>query len=469
MIRVYFDWNIFSNIKNKRGKIFFEIQDFLLNNKSSILLPYSPAHLQDLERSYFTSEKGKFETINDLEFLGDITSNHCLCYNHKEQIVSPNVIHPINYFEDVFIKNKEENIFNLDNLFGNDEFGRSLKGLMDTFKLLPTGIDLTMFENIPDEYKIIKDVFKNTFRNNNMGSLLDDIMSMLQNTDEFENVFKKIRSKANNDLKINTDSSKWGEPFMYLDEIFKQNKLNKGFLELANELTQNSKKSVSKFEYFSNYYMQLDMFGYYKDKKVANLIDDATHSFYAAHTDMFVTDDENTYRKSKAIYKQLNLSTDVLYSKDFIKIVRQKKLIGEEKSLADQIGNILDSSFLLLDTLDDELNPVKVYKVEPLLFDYFDRFQFSSYKESIIINFYKKPTNYSEFIFWTELENIVKRFYLELGLDLNLRGEFNSIEKEEFYEGKWSGRYWNWGGIEYFIKYDSFPLRLNFSIKYNKR
>lgn len=468
MIRVYFDWNVFSNINNERGKVFTEIYNFLNGNADSILIVYSPAHLQDLERSYFKSELGKVETLKDLDFLATITSNHCLSYDFSKKQVRPNIIHPKIYFEDIFIKNENENLFDFSNLFGDDEFGKTMKTFWEQFKALPTGINIDAFGNIPQEYESIKDVFKKTFLDNTLGALVEDISLILQNPLEMERIFKNFRLLANKDLKINTDYSKWGDPFIYLDQILKQNKIDKGFLELAKESTINAKNQPTSFDYFLNYYIQLDMFGYYKDKKVENLIDDSTHSFYAAHTDIFVTDDENTFRKSKALYKKLNISTDVLHSKEFIKTISRLKLLGEEKHLLKQLQTIIENSFLLMDTIDDEFNPAQVFKVEPLLCDYFDRFQLTNFQESIIIHFYKKPSNYSDFIFWTELENIVKRFYVELGTDSYDLGEFNEIEKNKLKENKWKGRHWAYDKIEYFLNYDPFPLRLNFTIKFNK-
>ena len=277
VIRIYFDWNIYSYIRTERGRVYSEINEFLSENKSSILLAYSPAHLQDLKRSYFKSEKGKFETEKDLEFLSNLTSDHCLCYDFKDKNVYPDVIHPKEYFQKIFIDTKDEDLFNFENFFDNDDpLGKLWQSYWKLLKALPSGIDFAQFEKLPPKYQILNDFFKSTKESNTFGGLLEDILIMLQNPDDYEKIFKTIRANSNQDLKIDTDNSKWGNPYDYLDNVLKRNKLQKSFFELTTETIKNSNKKASRFDYFSNYYIQLDMFGYHKDKKLSNLIDDAS-------------------------------------------------------------------------------------------------------------------------------------------------------------------------------------------------
>jgi len=469
MIRIYFDWNIYSYIRNEKNKSFSEIKELLVQNKTSILLAYSPAHLQDLKRSYFSSEKGKQETVEDLKFLSKLTSNHCLCYHFKNKVVYPNIINPFEYFEEIYIKNANEDFFDFQNILDkNEPLGKLWNSYWMMFKKLPTGIDIDRFEELPIQYNLVNNLFKKTKYNNTFGSLMEDMIDLFQQPDEFEKIYKTIRTNSNKDLKINTDNSKWGNPFEYLDNILQLNKLQKSFFELTKETIENTNKEASRFDYFSNLYILLDVFGYYKDKKVANLMDDASHSFYGAHADIFVTDDDNLNKKSKALYKQLNIDTEVVYSKEFLASIRRRKLFKEEKGLLDQIEYILGKSLLLLETIDDELNPSQVYKIDPLLFDFFNRMQISEYENSTALIFYKKRSNYSEFMFWTEIQEVVRKFYSELGIDYNNKELFQEIEKEELIKCKWKGRYWRFKNNYLVLNYLEYPFGLTFRIEIKK-
>ncbi|WP_421796338.1 hypothetical protein [Haliscomenobacter sp.] len=466
MVRIYFDWNIYSYIRTERGQVYSEINDFLSKNKSSILLAYSPAHLQDLNRSYFKSEKGKLETEKDLDFLGDLTSNHCLCYDFKEKSVYPNVIHPKEYFQEIFVDTEDENLFNFENLFDNDDpLGKLWQSYWKLLKLLPSGIDFTQLDKLPKEYQIINDFFKSTKGRNTFGGLLEDILNVIQNLDDFEKIFKTIRANSNKDLKIETDNSKWGNPFDYMDNVLKRNKLQKSFFELTTETIKNSNKKASRFDYFSNYYIQLDIFGYHKDKKLSNLIDDAAHSFYAAHTDIFVTDDDNTNRKSSALYKQLNIDTEVVYSTGFLNCMRERKLFNEERPLLEQVQYLIENSLLLMDSVDDELNPARVFMIKPLILDYFNRMQISEYGNSTSLIFYKKQGNYSNFLFWTEMETVVNRIVKEFGTDDNNREIFQEIEKKEVLDNNWKGRFWSFRNFDIGMNYIEEPFGLAFKIE----
>ena len=107
-------------MRKRQSILFEEIESYLNTHSDSITLVYSPAHLQDLKRSYFQSEKGKIETIKDLEFLGEMTNDHCLCYETKKKSVYPNILSPALYFQDVFVKNKDLNFLDFENIFDED-------------------------------------------------------------------------------------------------------------------------------------------------------------------------------------------------------------------------------------------------------------------------------------------------------------------------------------------------------------
>lgn len=461
MFRVYLDWNVFSYLRQKGDKEepFISLQSFLNRSKERILLVYSPAHLQDLKRSYFQSEKGKIETEKDLEILEKMTDSHCLYEEHKGQSTSPMGINPKEYFSDL-LDNDDLFDFDFENLISEEDdpkiasLWKSYIGLM---KLMPSGIDLNELDKLPKKYQGLKKYLSNTSENNSFYSLIMDVFNLMKSTDkEQSNLYKTMRNSAVEDMKINTNHKEWGNPFEYLNSFFEEKKINKTFQELIDDTLNSSKKKeeLTRFDYFINYYISLDTFGYYRDKKMSNLIDDATHAYYGAYCDYFVTNDDNTYNKAKAVYEKFGIKTEVCKAKDFTTKFYSLAYINPPKGrqdLIDEVIYILNNSFLLTSGFDDEMNYANIYKIERLLLDYFNRMQFNQYEKSNCLYFYKRRKNYSNFYFWTEIENLINRLVENLGVDLNMRGELTQKDKEEINKKEWAGRIW--GNENYNIEF----------------
>ena len=62
-----------------------------------------------------------------------------------------------------------------------------------------------------------------------------------------------------------------------------------------------------------------DLKGYRADERFANLIDDALHSFYAAHCGYFITLDKRCADKAQKVYETLKIPTQVLDPQEFMK------------------------------------------------------------------------------------------------------------------------------------------------------
>lgn len=461
MIRVYFDWNVCTEMAQKTRKLYADIHDLIASNRTSILAPYSPAHLQDLKRSYFKSERGKTLTEKDLDFLSELTENHCLCYDFQDKSVYPNNIHPFKYFEEIFIKQQGEDLFDFENIFSKDDpLGKVWQSYMKLLRAMPTGIDLSELQKFPS----LNGLLNSTTQNNNLGSLMDDLIRLFKNPKDFEKIFKAVREDTSKSLKTNTDSETWGDPYKYLDELFRNNKLGQTFKELTEKTSNNYSKKPSRFDTFTNHYIQLDMFGFHKDKRIENLMDDAAHCFYGAHCDIFITDDHNTNRKAQALYDYLNIQTEVVYASEFLAALRKIKLFEEEGPILEQIEYLVQNAMLLMDTVDGHLNPSKVHMIKPVLKNYFDRMQISDYGNSTSLIFYKKRTNYSDFFFWKEFESVVNNLVGEFGADDNSKSKFLQNEKDSVLDHTWTGRTWRKERADFTLKHNEDPFSLTFSI-----
>jgi hypothetical protein len=76
----------------------------------------------------------------------------------------------------------------------------------------------------------------------------------------------------------------------------------------SNNKTSNNLMYSKVIELFFKY----DLIGYKSDGHFNNMFDDALHSFYAAHFDFFVTNDERCKYKAEKTYEKLKIHTIVI-------------------------------------------------------------------------------------------------------------------------------------------------------------
>ena len=92
MIRIYLDWNVVSNLKKPENKGLLE---FIETHKDYLLFPYSPAHFNDLMKSY--SPENEFFN-KDLEMLEYLSEKHLIKWEGKR--THPFFGTPNEYFQD---------------------------------------------------------------------------------------------------------------------------------------------------------------------------------------------------------------------------------------------------------------------------------------------------------------------------------------------------------------------------------
>jgi len=468
MIRVYFDWTVISDLKQKKESTepFNSIFNLLSKNKSNLLIPYSVAHLRDLRRGYKDTEISKELTYDDLDFLSQLSENNCLFEDYKTNQTKPIICNPKNYFNDLL---ENERDYSVDNLFGSTDkkLNDIWKSFAEILKLMPTGIDTKQFESVPENYKSLNNLFTNTKKESSFYNLIKDTMDFITNPNKHTPTYKAMRNYGIDQMKINTDSKQWGNAFDYLDTFLAKSNLNKSFVDIVESSLKNfnQDKEITRYNRFSSYFISLDTFGYYRDKALPNLLDDAMHSYYGAHCDVFVTDDDNTYNKSKAVYDFFKIKTQVIKSEDFLSYFYKLNKIGDfEEDLTERIVEIISHSFVLLDTIDNEKNKVSVHKIDHPLICHFNRMQISYYDYGSVLTFYKKRETYSQFLFWTEVETVINKIVNHFGVDDNLKLEFDNRDKEDLNNEKWKGRIWKRGNIVSKLAYDDEGFDVKFIV-----
>ncbi len=466
MHRLYLDWNVFSylRLRKETDEPFITLFNILTRHKDKVLMPYSPAHLNDLKRSYKKSETGKTETLKDLEFLGELSRNYCISEGYKDEQAQPYIVEPKTHFFELL---ENDDLLSIDNLFGiSNEFGdakleslwNQMVGLM---KLIPHGIDLNGFEQLPAKYQGFSNLLNKSRDEGSMYALLEDSLQILGSFDHNPKWYKEIRTSVVEDLKVDTDPRNWGDAFSYIEKTIGRHGFNKTFPEFVKESleTMHKDKELTKWDYFIHYYLLLDMFGFHRDKEIPNLIDDASHAYYGAHCDFFITNDERTYHKTKAIYERLKIGTTVCKPDEFIGFFYKKSLLVEqqEAKVHTEVADCLKSGVLLINSFDDDLNPVSIYKPDYPILSFFDRLQVTQGKNSTAIYLFKKQENYSNFLFYAEMEAVVNKLVSSLGVDSNGMGKFD-LEREK--ETDWRGRVWELDKSEIRLTFQNKPIGL---------
>lgn len=300
---VYIDLNIFDRLEKldrlpPSEKVLYQPLFELLTAKQ-IITAYSNAHLNDLFRGY---QKNSTYIDNHLNNIQQYTENLCICQYWGRKDVT---WHYRNIF-DFFEEKKNEWKF----------APKSYETLFEDFPPMQTCLEL--FKNIPlpDDFKkgyvdpIFGIMFPLSKIHPNMYSLQTDIFNFQTCLKSDYGLYKSFKSNlimSLNKMKNNK-------------ELIKSLKLN--FKDLPHHLeltdifdlyTPDNKCSENvMYQKVIEFFFKFDLAGYKSDGHFNNMFDDALHTFYAAHFDFFVTNDDRCKYKAEKTYSKLNIRTKVL-------------------------------------------------------------------------------------------------------------------------------------------------------------
>ncbi len=461
MIKVYFDWNVISQMKNGDHS---ELKEIVFNNQK-LIKPYSTSHIGDIFSSFKETEKQKELINSDLEFLSKFTENHCLFNDGKEILLDYSS--PIELFQqrieekDTF---KDISLDGLNEIFSQNEL---TKEIGETYINLLKSISLDepfkqAFENTESAEQLEK-MFPGLKENPTMEGFFQSFNKMNIGLNE-DDKYKDLRKIVQNGLGINRDKIfNIEDPYKLIDKEQK----NRGFS--IDEYIDNSKNAPEWFNKISNEYLLLDMFGYQEDninvksgrkETFKNTTEDAFHASFASTCSFYVINDKKSYNKTKKIYEKLSIKTLVLKPEEFVNYYKTYLDIEDiNLNMIIPIETIKNSEYYESVEGDGKL---RTYYIPYYLFDFFNKilvFIPNDNSNISILLSQNNPDNYK--IYLKEIVKLVDDISKLFGSDVENIG---SVNEEEFKEEKWKGRKWKQDKITYRLVLNNRYFQLYFDL-----
>tara|TARA_R110001606_G_scaffold398460_2_gene577574 strand:- start:19 stop:1473 length:1455 start_codon:yes stop_codon:yes gene_type:complete len=443
MIKVYFDWNVLSQIKNGAHS---ELKEILLNNHDLFVL-FSSSHITDISASFSENQKQQELINSDLEFISELTENYCLYNNGKgivcEQYPPKELFKQTIESKDSF---KDLSIEGLMKTFEDDEkTNKIVKPLFDLLKNLPLDDSLKEAFKNPESAAIMENMFPGLKENPTMGGFFKSFSQMNINLNENDG-YKELRQTIQNGMGINRDKIFNTEnPFDLIDKSYDKLGIT------IDQFKNNGEHAPKWFNDISNEYIKLDMHGYQEDKvnikkgrkeTFKNTTEDAFHAAYASTCNFYVINDKRSYKKTLKVFEKLDINTRVQKPEEFLEFY--KNFLGNKDPQTDL--NIFQNRLESNDFYESEIDSgkYKTFYFPYFLFGYFNKLvtfhRFDENEEWSVFLSQDKPTNW--FIIDKEIRILVNRLLVAFGPDINDDGPF---KMSEFDDGKWHGRRWKMG------------------------
>ena len=399
MYRVYLDWNVISNLKRIDVEKFCQLRLLIAENKDSLLIPFTTAHIDDLKKSLKPGMSDEL-LLKDLDLLSEISNNEFINWT-KDNNTEPFIGKPNTFYyenKDSWINQNSVDISNVFtsltstfNDIGLNSIGKTFENML---KSMPLGDSFSKNE--------INKTFSITSDYNNMWEFLNVLAEMMNGMLNKKEDYLKLRDNVQNNglFDIVKNSANWEDDKVFdnIDEILKSIGVQQTTIELSDIVVKELKKNKATiYDKFTTLYLYLDIIGYKSDKlskpmnTMTNITNDGLHSFYGAHCEYIITDDKNLARKSKAIYHKLELPTKVLSTSEFVESFNEI-IPHKYKDYSDFISdliNIISPENLIEENDYENGSKASIFKIPHLAFDFFN----------IAIQTYYPEYNTTEFVF----------------------------------------------------------------------
>lgn len=332
MVIIYFDWCDYQYLKNSRGSRNV-VWDFILKNRSNIIIPYSDFHLSDLYGSHPDFY------LEDLEFISDLTQGYHCRYSI------------------------EENSIHLDKRDAETQFGH-IKSARDELKRFSLLTYLTP-EEIAEQEGLIRGqlgYFVQTYLNSSASDEeLVKVLRLEASKNEFVQAFFQKTLEIGNFSKLIEDAAQFwqdailfGTNYKLLRKELAKGRQKGGALEQLDNLIGGMKNHLKSTlgvnpddipiedilkgeicEYgpqadYLHFYLGLDLMQIHpeklKKKKSGfhNLYNDFGHSFLATNLSIFVSSDKDNREKTKLCIDRFNSNATSFSMEEFEAVLVEK-------------------------------------------------------------------------------------------------------------------------------------------------
>lgn len=321
--KIMLDWNVIKYLKQPE-----KIKELEKKEKVEILnkilaklkyrgdkIPFCKSHLADLRKSFSLENENLVK--EDLKFLENLSD--CYYIDHEHKLGKANLIENEEYkkyFED--IKAQEERdikfIAPLENL--NYEFEKS------EIEKNPLFSDLVDENDEKIKYSKILE-YLNTIPTDFMNGTIE----YKKLRERIKVVKKYIESNWDNlSSSAKIEYTKYSKSFFDSLECESEDELSKIWKENVKNYISSGNSNITDMNLMSIAYVMLDFHPLFKNEKMknknknkfTNIVYDANIVYFASGCDIFITEDERCYKKSKFLFKAFNIKTKVYKISEFV-------------------------------------------------------------------------------------------------------------------------------------------------------
>lgn len=320
MPRIYFDTNVYSNLRADKAEVYRDANQLLNLYQNRLSFYFSTAHIRDKRKDQTTYK------FDDFAFMEKIVRDNYLAYDPIEKIPGFYLATPTMVFED----DDKDDLNGLLNFFDHSPDDQPemvfLKSfLKSTFSAMPVPDSELDISQIPEnQRKFHESILPANRQNLTMFDVMENMAKMTRQLFFDSELYKQLRNTLDGTMN-NGKVTLNGE--VDFNEAFKETHLQKTFLEVIKEnMHHPNKEEIPFYDFYQVAYQMLDSLGIDKDKiteknSLTNIHNDALHSYFAHYCDLFVTDDKATAKKTKALYQLFEIDTKVVTTNEFNQLV----------------------------------------------------------------------------------------------------------------------------------------------------
>jgi hypothetical protein len=294
---------------------------------------------------------------------------------------------------------------------------------------------------------------------------------------EDKSVYKGLRNVV--DQYINNGKFTVDYDSIDFNDDMKNSVLQKTFIEyVRGNLNPNGNKEITDYDFFIQAYFTLDILGISKERsknvKFGNVINDSYHSYYGAFCDYVVSEDDGFLKKTRALYRLLDIQTKVFQIDDFIKYfgLLSKSIETTQNDFFDLLVNDLRNGIVINSKPSIRFNRhTTTIKPYHQYLGFFNRMDTMKEDNKDYVYLYRSTKNYSYFNFYREYEGLINKAVKLFGHDFEFNGEYKwPNENIEINNRTWKGRKWEFSNLTLLLDINEGTSKIGLLIipKYNK-